>query len=104
MEVNWTEFAIQNLKAIFDYYSKKASKKIAHQIRKRILDSTRQLENYPNSGQQELNLEKLNLKHRYVIAGNYKVIYRIEEKHVIVIDIFDTRQDPDKMIDEARKI
>lgn len=30
MKIIWTDFAIQNLKDIFDYYSKNANKKVAH--------------------------------------------------------------------------
>ena len=35
-KIIWTDFAIENLKDIFDYYSVKANKKIAHKIRKSI--------------------------------------------------------------------
>ena len=43
MKIVWTEFAIENLKDIFDYYSNKASKRTAHKILKQILNSTKQL-------------------------------------------------------------
>lgn len=104
MEIIWTDFATQNLKAIFQYYAERASRKVAHKVRKEILNSTIQLKKYPESGQQELNLAKLNQKHRYLVTGNYKVIYRIEKKSAIIIDVFDTRQNPDKMADETREI
>lgn len=77
MKVIWTDFAIESLKDIFDYYSPKANKEVAHKIRRQILETTIQLINNPESGQIEFNLEKLNKTHRYVISGNYKVIYRI---------------------------
>ena len=103
MNIIWTDFAIENLKDIFDYYSNKANKKIAHKIRKQILDSTKQLINNPESGQIELNLEKLNQKHRYIVCGSYKLIYKIENKEIIINDVFDGRQNPMKMTDEKRK-
>ena len=59
MEIIWTDFAIENLKIIFDFYTVKASKKVAHNIRKQIFNTTKQLINHPNSGQKELYLEKL---------------------------------------------
>lgn len=104
MEIIWTDFAIQNLKTISEYYAEKASKRVAHKIRKEILNSTRQLKKHPESGQQELNLIQLKQEHRYIVAGNYKVIYRIEKEFIIIIDIFDTRQNPSKMADKTRKI
>lgn len=102
MRIIWTDFAIENLKDIFDYYSNKASNKTAHKIRKQILSATKQLIKNSESGQLELNLEKLKQNHRYLVCGNYKIIYRINENQIIINDIFDTRQNPIKMNDEGR--
>lgn len=98
MKIVWTDFAIQNLKLIFDYYALKANKKIAHSIRKEILFSTKQLIHHPDSGQIELNLQHLKKNYRYLVVGNFKVIYRKEAEIIIINDIFDARQDPIKMI------
>ncbi|HUH34233.1 MAG TPA: type II toxin-antitoxin system RelE/ParE family toxin [Moheibacter sp.] len=103
MKIIWTDFAVNNLKDIFDYYKMKASYKIAHKIRKQILSSTKQLSNNPESGQIEFNLVKLNQKHRYIVCGNYKIIYKIKGKKIIINDVFDVRQHPIKMIDKDRK-
>ncbi|MFK7747972.1 MAG: type II toxin-antitoxin system RelE/ParE family toxin [Kordia sp.] len=102
MKIIWSDFAIENLKDIFDYYSNKASKRIAHKIKKQILDSTNQLLKNPKSGQLELNLEKLNQNHRYLISGNHKIIYRINGIQIIINDVFDTRQNPTKINDMNR--
>ena len=66
MQIIWSNFAIENLKTIFDYYKDRASKKVAHKIRQQILESTKQLIEHPESGQIEFFLEKLNESHRYV--------------------------------------
>jgi plasmid stabilization system protein ParE len=50
MKIIWTDFAIENLRAIFDYYLENANEKVAHKIRKRILNSTNQLKTNPESG------------------------------------------------------
>ena len=97
MRIIWTDFAIENLKGIFDYYSDKASKPIAHKIRKQILSSTKQLLDNPKSGQLEFNLEKIKQNHRYLVSGNYKIIYRIDDNRIIINDVFDTRQNPQKI-------
>lgn len=103
IKVVWTDFAIRNLKEIFDFYSTNANKKVAHKIRSRILTSAKQLENNPKSGPFESNLTRLNKNHRYLVSGNYKLIYRIVDQKVIINDVFDTRQNPSKMNDEKRK-
>ena len=97
MKIIWTDFAIENLKDIFDYYSIKTNKKVAHKIRKQIFDSTRQLKDIFVSCQVEFHLEKLNKKHRYLVCGNYKIIYRFFENQIIISDIFDARQYPEKI-------
>lgn len=33
MKIIWTDFAIENLKEVFKYYSEEASKKVAHKIK-----------------------------------------------------------------------
>jgi addiction module RelE/StbE family toxin len=102
MKIIWTDFAIKNLKDIFDYYSNKVNKKVAHKIRRQILKSSKQLNNNPNSGPIEPNLTRLNKTHRYLVSGNYKLIYRIIDNQLIINDVFDTRQNPSKMNDEKR--
>jgi plasmid stabilization system protein ParE len=103
MKIIWTDFAIANLKDIFDYYLENANEKVAHKIRKRILNSTNQLKINPEIGQIEINLESLKKNHRYLVSDNYKIIYRVFENQVIINDVFDTRQNPVKMNDENRK-
>ena len=102
MKIVWTDFAIRNLKDIFDYYATKSDKKIAHKIRKQILKSSKQLIKNPSSGPIEPNLLILNNNHRYLVSGHYKLIYRIIENEIIINDVFDTRQNPSKMNDEKR--
>ncbi len=102
MKIVWTDFAIRNLKDIFDYYTIEIDKKLAHKIRKQILKSSKQLLKNPNSGPIEPNLRILNKNYRYIVSGHYKLIYRIVDNEIIINDVFDTRQNPTKMNDENR--
>ncbi len=87
MKLHWTDFAIEMLLEIHEYYKEKASPSIARKT----------------SGQIELNLEKLNEGHRYLVKGNYKIIYKEIADGLLITDVFDTRQDPIKLNDEERK-
>lgn len=98
MKIVWTEFAINNLKSIFNYYKLNVSINVAQKIRNQILKSIIQLQNNPKSGQIEFYLEELNQNHRYLISGKYKIIYRIEKNFIIINDVFDGRQNPNKMM------
>lgn len=102
IKIIWTDFAIRNLKDIFDYYSTQADKKVAHKIIRQILKSAKQLQHNPDSGPTESNLMELRKNHRYLVSGHYKLIYRIMNSQIIINDVFDTRQNPSKMNDEKR--
>ena len=102
MKIVWTDFAIRNLKDIFEYYSIEANKILAHKIRKQILKSSKQLIKNPNSGPIEPNLTILNKNYRYLLSGHFKLIYRIVDTEIIINDVFDTRQNPTKMNDDNR--
>ena len=51
----------------------------------------------PLQGQKEPFLEHLGLGHRRLVVSHYKVIYRVSGEYIYITDIFDSRQDPDKM-------
>jgi len=91
----WSDESIADLRSIHHYLSRK-SKKAAIELIKRILEREEQILQYPLSGTIYLS-EELGIEFRFVIEGNYKIIYRIDDAFIIVNTIFDTRQDPDKL-------
>ena len=97
MRVFWTKFALDALHDIYDYYKDNVSVLIANNIKESILLSTHQLEVQPLSGTTETLLQHLNEGHRYIIRGNYKIIYKIQSKRIYITDVFDTRQNPIKI-------
>ena len=103
MRIFWTDFALSELKEIYKYYEKKASIDIAARIHDTILLRVFQLEQNPLSGQIEPNLLDLRQKHRYLVEGNFKIIYRIYNSSIFITDVFDTRQDPKKMMKPRRR-
>ena len=68
MKVIWSDFAIRIIKEIQHW------KFLLHQ-----------------------GLKKLNQNHRYLVNGNYKIIYKPVKEGVLITDIFDTRQNPTKI-------
>lgn len=97
MEIIWTDFAVSNLKSIYDYFLEEANRKVANKIRDNIFKETKRLIKQPESGQVEPYLDSLKHEYRYLVSGNYKIIYRINGKRILINDVFDTRQRPDKM-------
>jgi plasmid stabilization system protein ParE len=78
MKVIWAEFARTQLENIFDYYKEKVNSETSRRIVERLIDRTIQLETFPESGPLEPLLKGRKLKYRYLVEGNYKIIYRIE--------------------------
>ena len=51
----------------------------------------------PFIGQIEENLIELKQEQRYLVEGNYKIIYRVIDKEIYITDVFDCRQNPQKI-------
>jgi plasmid stabilization system protein ParE len=97
MKVFWTKFALNSLSDIYKYYQENVSLTIAQNIRDSVFSSARQLEKQFQSGQIEELLVDLDEGHRYILRGNYKIIYKIYNYKVYITDVFDTRQNPEKL-------
>ena len=97
MQVIWTYFATSELKNIYLFYKLAASTIVAQKIKKSIFNATKKLSKTPLIGQIEDNLVELKQGHRYIVEGNYKIIYRIINKEIYIVDVFDCRQNPQKI-------
>ncbi|MBP7450727.1 MAG: type II toxin-antitoxin system RelE/ParE family toxin [Flavobacteriales bacterium] len=97
MRLQVSEYAADRLDDIWDYYAKEASDRVADRITKKIVDDIDWLLDHPRGGQFEPLLDHLGMGHRRKVSGNYKIIFRIIDDLIFVSDIFDARQDPEKM-------
>ena len=95
----WTELARSQLREAYQYYKETVSIKVAASIKSKIYKKTQRLSHFPQVGQRENNPLIAAMNYRYLISGNYKIVYRIiqEEKIVLIAAVFDTRQDPDDL-------
>ena len=95
-KIVWTHKAIQQTEDIFDYISQD-SFSAAEKVRDDIFNSVVHLIKFPFIGQEELLLKKFRKGHRYVVCGNYKIIYRVVDNIVFINSVFDSRQNPKKL-------
>ncbi len=97
MKLIYTEQAFIGLEEALDFIAPHVSQEKLLEIRDRILDKADTLLLQPNQGQREPYLEHLNLDYRRLIESHYKIIYRVIGEVIYITDIFDSRQDLDKM-------
>lgn len=94
-----TENARRKLQQLKLFYKETPSR--ANAIHERIREGYNTLRLFPCAGNVELDLGENRIPYRsFVVDKNYKLIYYTEEEKVIVIAIWDCRQDPLKLFDE----
>lgn len=100
MEVTilWSEIAEQQLKEIFQFYADQASINVARKIVTKLIDRVSILENNPFAGQKEELLANSEDDFRYLVEGNYKIIYWKKENIITIATVFDCRRNPVKMV------
>lgn len=101
IKILWTSFALLRLDEIHDFIADKAKSFVpAQKITKKIIGRTDQLIEFPDSGQTEPFLHKIGQNSRYLLEGNYKIIYEFRkgESTIIITDIFHTKQYPGKLL------
>lgn len=95
--VIWTESAIAELQNIHDYFAEKAGGSVANKITDTIVDRSLMLEQAPRAGQVEELLKHCIVEVRYLVEGNYKIVYMIDKQLVVILTVFDCRQNPSKL-------
>jgi toxin ParE1/3/4 len=97
MKIIWSDFAASTLKEIYLYHKDVAGINTAKKLKSKIFSSTKQLIKHPDSGQIEESLKQLGEDHRYLVSGNYKIVYKKVKEGILITDVFDSRQDPLKI-------
>jgi len=102
-QVIWSDTALQDMETIYDFLAQN-SQPAAQRIIETILGRAKQVESFPESGVKQETIEPAIKEpaikeYRYLIEGNYKIIYsyQTETQTVHIATIFDTRYNPEKM-------
>ena len=88
MKVEFTDPAEERLKKIYCRYPED----VANRIVEKILQKANCLSNLSNRGRIVEELRSLHQGHRFILEGNYKIIYFQESEMVFVTDVFDMSQ------------
>jgi addiction module RelE/StbE family toxin len=96
LPVKWDSEALEDLKSIYKYI-KKDSPANADKVRKELIRLAGTLSLFPEKYSKEPLLEVEKGDFRFIIKWNYKIIYEITNKEVIITFIFHTSQNPTKI-------
>jgi len=89
-KIVWTSFARESRTSIFLYWNNKnQSTNYSKKLNKLFQESIQQLLIFPESSTQSNN-KNIRLK----IASHYEIIYSVSETQIFILDIWDTRQNP----------
>lgn len=97
MKVDWTIYATKKVEEIFNYYLEKVNFRTAQNITQAIIKKTEDLEKNPFLGPPEDLLQNFKKDFRYLVSGNYKIIYLVKSNSIDIVNVFDTRQNPTKI-------
>jgi toxin ParE1/3/4 len=82
--VSWSPRALRDVQAVADYIASD-SPAYATAVVKKIVSLTRGLAVFPNSGRMVPELQDASI--RELLAYNYRIIYRVDEKEVVVVAV-----------------
>lgn len=97
MKLVYTEQALISLEETLEFLAKNVTNEKLMAISDRISEKVKVLLNQPFIGQEEPLLQYLGSGHRRLLVGHCKIIYKVVDEYIYITDIFDSRQDPDKM-------
>lgn len=96
VRVVWSTEALVDLEVIYDFLAEH-SQQAAQSVIEKILSRVKRIETFPESGGTQFVLKNKERGYRYLVEGNYKIIYRIENMQAYIATVFDTRYNPDKL-------
>ncbi len=97
MKIVFSPEANDCLVEIVEYYRRKGKTVFGRKLRAKIILKANNLKEFPKLGPVEGKLTTEDIEYRYLVEGNYKIIYLIIKDYILITDVFDTRQNPEKM-------
>ncbi|MEX2154238.1 MAG: type II toxin-antitoxin system RelE/ParE family toxin [Gemmatimonadaceae bacterium] len=97
-QVRWTEGAARDVEGIATYAANESEQR-ATDVRAQLGDAAKSLATHPLRGRIVPELHDLGIDlWRELIAGNYRIIYRIQSRLVLVSVVVDARRDVEHVL------
>jgi plasmid stabilization system protein ParE len=93
--IRWSEQSKKDLKEIFEYIRNAESRERAKYVVSRIKSVAANITPFPAKYAKEPVIANGNI--RYAVKWHYKILFTIDEKHINIVRIFHSAQNPDKL-------
>lgn len=93
MRIEWTEPALLDLKSI-KYYINRDSEYYATRFVERIIEAVESLLRFPEMGRSVPEADEENI--RELLFCNYRIMYRVETMHILILTIIHGARDLSK--------
>lgn len=93
LQVIWTENALKDYRKVIDYLLENWSVDIASGFIDTVESRLETLSVFPNIGIRSIKENKIRA---IIITPHNKLYYRLSDKSIEILNIFDTRKNPDK--------
>ena len=94
LRIEWSDEAILNLDRIFDYIEENWSEREIRQFAKRLERTLSSLSKYPASYPESLRFYGVR---KCVLSPQTIIFYEYSRERILLLSLFDTRQDPEKL-------
>lgn len=95
-KVIWDTYAKESLKSITEYI-KEGSPSAAKKVKNELLRTARSLHDKPSRFSQEPYLQGREGDYRSVSKWYFKIIYKVTESEVHILDVFHSKKSPSKI-------
>lgn len=103
MKTILTNLAKQQIRQTAKYIHKEFGKKRRDEFIQEVRQARHLLESTPHIGSAEPLLAELPDMYRsYVMNHLNKIIYRLKDDTIVIVDLWDTRREPGKLVDEVK--
>lgn len=92
LTVEWTDTAKDKLREVYEFHSE-YSEESAFKIVSEIIESADAVVYC-----KQYQLDDVNPKYRRIIVRQYKILYRIEDGVIWIMNVFPTKDDPEKLM------
>lgn len=96
MGITWSYYALNALYNTFDYVEENFGKATLKKLKESVMHINTMLPKQPFAGQIEQLLAYSPIQFRSILVSDInRIVYRVTENEIIVVDFWDMRRDPD---------